>query len=131
MKRTFDRDNRPCSSRRRSRSRWWFLVQVGLAVGILVPALYGFGTKFREMIVLYGRGEEGAFTLMPILNYLLTGLGFLLLFVWAMLHGMFRNIEQPKHDMLANEERLDQEEAEFDERNEPSWAAWNADDVDR
>lgn len=111
------------STRQNRRSRWWFWVQLGLAVGILVPALYGFGAKFREMVILYGRGEEGSFTLMPILNYLMTGLGFLLLFVWAMLHGMFRNIEQPKHDMLANEERLDQEEAEYEAREEAPWSS--------
>lgn len=111
------------SNRQKQRSRGWFWIQLALAVGILVPALYGFGAKFREMVILYGRGEEGSFTLMPILNYLMTGLGFLLLFVWAMLHGMFRNIEQPKHDMLANEERLDREEAEYEAREEAPWSS--------
>jgi len=78
------------------------------AVVILLPALYGFGTKFREMLLLVG-DEDGAFTVVPILNYLLVSAGFLLLFVWAIMHGMFRDIEKPKQEMLANEKRLDEE----------------------
>jgi len=79
-----------------------------LAVVILVPALYGFGTKFRELLLLVG-DSEGAFTIVPILNYLLVSAGFLLLFVWAILHGMFNDLELPKRNMLANEQRLDKE----------------------
>jgi uncharacterized repeat protein (TIGR01451 family) len=47
--------------------------------------------------------EEGAFTVVPILNYLLVSFGFLLLFVWAILHGMFRDIERPKHTSLGSQ----------------------------
>jgi hypothetical protein len=79
----------------------------GLALVILVPALYGFSNKLWEFIVLYGSGEEGSFALMPILNYLIASLGFLLLFCWAVRHGMFHHIEQPKRTMLENEHRLD------------------------
>jgi hypothetical protein len=82
-----------------------------LALVILVPALFGFGTKFKELLVLVG-DEEGAFTVVPVLNYLLVTFGFLLLFGWAVLHGMFRDIEGPKQTMLENEEMLDAEEAE-------------------
>jgi uncharacterized membrane protein len=78
------------------------------AVVILLPALYGFATKFREMLLLVG-DADGAFTVVPILNYLLVSAGFLLLFAWAIMHGMFRDIEKPKQDMLANEQRLDEE----------------------
>src|SRR5262249_28751785 len=60
-----------------------FLVTVALAVVILVPAMWGFGTKFFEFLRLVG-DEEGAFTVVPILNYLLVSFGFLLLFVWAL-----------------------------------------------
>ena len=83
-------------------------VTVILAVIILVPALIGFGVKFREFLHLVG-DEDGSFTIMPILNYLLVSLGFLLLFLWAILHGMFRDIEKPKYQMLANERQLDEE----------------------
>jgi hypothetical protein len=82
-----------------------------LALVILIPALIGFGTKFKELVVL-ADDPEGAFTIVPVLNYLLVTLGFLLLFGWAVLHGMFRNIEEPKYTMLENEERLDEEERE-------------------
>ncbi len=92
------------------RPRPW--VTVVLAVIILVPALIGFGTKFREFLLLVG-DEDGAFTVMPILNYLLVSLGFLVLFLWAILHGMFHDVEKPKILMLLNERRLD-EEAERD-----------------
>jgi nitrogen fixation-related uncharacterized protein len=94
---------------RTGRPRPW--VTAALALLILVPALVGFATKFREFLALV-RFEEGAFTIVPILNYLLVGMGFLLLFLWAMLHGMFRDVERPKFTMLANERRLD---AELDE----------------
>lgn len=79
-----------------------------LALVILLPAMFGFGNKFLEFLLLVG-DPEGAFTVVPILNYLLVSLGFLLLFGWAILHGMFRNIEGPKLTMLANEQRLDEE----------------------
>jgi hypothetical protein len=43
-------------------------------------------------------------------NYLLASLGFFCLFLWAILHGMFRDIEQPKTTMLETERMLDEEE---------------------
>jgi len=117
----------------------WLWLNGCLAVAILVPALYGFGTKFRELVLLYGGYErnlaagrphlnpekrlemqdlqsrqgltdeatEGAFALVPILNYLLVTFGFLLLFVWSVLRGSFRDIERPKYNMLENETILD------------------------
>jgi hypothetical protein len=88
------------------RPRTWLTVV--LALVILLPALFGFGTKFREFLLLVG-DEDGAFTVLPILNYLLVSLGFIGLFLWAVLHGMFRDIEKPKYRMLLNEQRLDAE----------------------
>lgn len=131
--------------------RTWFWLNVFLAVFLLTPAMYGFGTKFHEFLVLYGgylhhqaeghqvmppspgdeppappkkvpaRGvamtdeaTEGAFALMPILNYLIVSLGFMLLFTAAVMRGMFHNIEQPKQDMLIQEELLEEmEQAEL------------------
>jgi uncharacterized membrane protein len=98
---------------RRSLTFWTAL----LAVVILVPALVGFGLKFREFLVL-AADEEGSFTVVPILNYLLVTLGFLFLFGWAILQGMFRDVEKPKHQMLINERRLDEEEALAQEKEE-------------
>lgn len=83
------------------------LLMTILALVILLPALYGFGTKFKELCLLVG-DEDGAFTVVPILNYLLVTLGFLMLFGWALLHGMFRDVERPKITMLDNERKLDE-----------------------
>ena len=78
-----------------------------LAVVILVPSLWGFGSKFLEFISIF-RGEvDGAFAIAPILNYLLASIGFLLLFLWATMNGMFHDIERPKHRMLEIEDQLD------------------------
>lgn len=90
------------SARRRSH------ITLILAILILIPSLWGFGSKFVEFLATY-RGEvDGAFAITPIVNYLLAGMGFLLLFAWGVLNGMFHNIEKPKYTMLENEERLDQ-----------------------
>jgi hypothetical protein len=77
----------------------------------LLPAFLGFGNKFLEFLALVN-DEEGAFTVMPILNYLLASLGFFLLLGWAMLHGMFHDIEKPKYRMLETERQLDLHEEE-------------------
>jgi hypothetical protein len=95
------------------------ITTVILAVFILVPACYGFGRKFIELLALVG-DEEGSFAILPVVNYLLASLGFAMLFVWAMLGGMFRDIEAPKRTMLDNEARLD---AEVQEERE----AWKGD----
>jgi hypothetical protein len=84
-------------------------IMLVMAVGILVPSLYGFGTKFLEFIALYRGDVEGVFAISPILNYLLASTGFLCLFAWAIMHGMFRDIERPKYTMLETEQRLDAE----------------------
>ena len=94
------------SQAKRSNRRMRIVVLL-MAVGILVPSLYGFGTKFLEFVALYRGDVEGAFAVTPILNYLLASTGFLLLFVWAVLNGMFRDVERPKYTMLENEQRLD------------------------
>lgn len=83
-----------------------------LALVILIPSSLGFANKFKEFLLLY-RGEvDGVFAITPIVNYLLASLGFFFLFCWAICHGMFRDIEQPKYVMLENEHRLDVEDGE-------------------
>jgi hypothetical protein len=44
-----------------------------------------------------GRRRGGSFTVVPILNYLLASAAFTV-FGWAVLHGMFRDIERQKYD---------------------------------
>lgn len=93
-----------------ARMTWKRTLLTALAIGIfLVPAFVGFANKFLELLQLAG-DEQGAFAVMPILNYLLASVGFFLLLCWAVGHGMFRDVEQPKHDMLETERRLDEEE---------------------
>jgi len=88
---------------RRTR-RWLGLL---MAAVILVPSMLGFGTKFIELVHVFRGDPSGMFAIAPIINYLLASCGFLMLFAWAAMNGMFRNIEQPKQTMLDNEARLD------------------------
>jgi hypothetical protein len=83
------------------------LVMWSMALAVLLPSLYGFGTKFLELVALSRGDAEGAFALSPIVNYLLASLGFLCLFGWAAMHGMFRDVEAPKYTLLEHEARLD------------------------
>ena len=89
-------------------SRLPSIVTALLAVAILVPSLWGFGTKFYEFVLLARGDVEGVFAVTPVINYLLASLGFLCLFGWAAYNGMFHDIEQPKRTMLENEQRLDE-----------------------
>jgi hypothetical protein len=83
------------------------IVTALLAVAILIPSLWGFGTKFYEFVLLARGDVEGVFAVTPVINYLMASLGFLCLFGWAAYNGMFHDIEQPKRTMLENEQRLD------------------------
>lgn len=85
-------------------ARWLSII---LAVAILLPSMWGFGNKFAEFVALARGDVEGAFAITPVVNYLLASLGFLFLFCWAALNGMFHDIEQPKYDMLETERELD------------------------
>lgn len=93
----------------RQRSIWARLGPLILMLVILVPACIGFSMKFRELVAL-SVDEDGAFAIMPVVTYLVTSVGFLFLLIFAMLRGMFRNIEKPKYDMLERERQLDEEE---------------------
>ena len=84
-------------------------VTMVLALVILIPSLWGFGSKFVEFVALVRGDVDGAFAITPVINYLLASLGFLCLFGWAAAGGMFHDIEEPKYKMLENEERLDRE----------------------
>ncbi|MCE9552307.1 MAG: hypothetical protein K8T91_02890 [Planctomycetes bacterium] len=88
------------------RSRVRQCVMILMAVLILVPSLLGFGTKFVEFIRLVRGDVDGTFAITPVVNYLLASSGFLCLFIWAALGGMFHDIERPKRTMLQNEDRL-------------------------
>jgi hypothetical protein len=95
----------PAAAPRTSRVTYWTTAL--LAVAILVPSLWGFGSKFIEFVTLARGDVEGVFAISPVVNYLLASLGFLFLLGWAAMQGMFRDIEAPKYEMLENERRLD------------------------
>jgi hypothetical protein len=87
--------------------RWQTWVTVLLAVLILIPSGYGFVGKFVELVRLARGQPDGAFAVAPVVNYLLASLGFFCLLLWAAAHGMFRDIERPKYELLAREARLE------------------------
>ena len=84
------------------------------ALVILIPSMLGFIAKFIEFIAVFRGQGEGSFAVTPMVNYLLATTGFFCLFGWALLHGMFREIEAPKQRMLETEEWLDRQETSSD-----------------
>lgn len=99
-------DSVPPAGNARRRS---LIVTALMALIVLVPSLWGFSGKFSEFIALYRGDVDGVFAISPIINYLLASLGFFCLFGWAMLHGMFHDIEGPKVTMLETEDQLDRQ----------------------
>jgi hypothetical protein len=83
------------------------LLRTFFALLVLLPCMYGFCTKFWELVVICQGDMTGAFAIAPIVNYLLASAGFLLLLGWAAANGMFRDIERPKQTMLEHERWLD------------------------
>ncbi len=81
-----------------------------IAVGIIVPAGYGFVDKFVQFVRTLDSEQGGHFTIIPIANYLLVTAGFVCLLIWAVTRGMFRDIEGPKYTMLEREAELDRRE---------------------
>jgi nitrogen fixation-related uncharacterized protein len=88
------------------------MVTLAFAVIILVPSMLGFGAKFLEFIHTFRDESDGAFAITPMVNYLLASLGFLCMLVWAILNGMFRDLERPKETMLEQERQLDRMSAQ-------------------
>jgi len=89
---------------------WEVRITILLAILILIPSGYGFVGKFVELIHVFRGDPSGAFAVAPIANYLLASLGFFCLLVWAIQHGMFRDSESPKHQMLENEALLEHDQ---------------------
>lgn len=81
-----------------------------MAFGILIPGAYGFIEKLIQFIRTLNTDEGAGFTIVPISNYLLIAAGMACLLVWAVAHGMFRDIEEPKYKMLEREAELDRAE---------------------
>ncbi len=74
---------------------------------ILIPGAYGFIEKLVQFIRALSIDRGVDFTLVPVSNYLFVAAGMACMLVWATLHGMFRDVEGPKFDMLEREQELD------------------------
>ena len=83
------------------------IVTIIFAIAVLVPSLYGFSGKFIEFVNVFRGESDGVFALTPVVNYLLATLGFFCLFAWALMQGMFSDIERPKQTFLDTEDWLD------------------------
>lgn len=83
------------------------LITALMFIPVLFIAGFFFAIKFYELILVAKSDPDGAFAVTPIVNYLLAGLGFLCMLLWATANGMFHDIERPKWTMLETEERLD------------------------
>ncbi|MCA9167985.1 MAG: hypothetical protein KDB23_09970 [Planctomycetales bacterium] len=84
------------------------LITIFFAAIVLPISMYGFVSKFRELIHTFqSEGTEGAFAVTPMVNYLCSSMGFFFMLMWAVYNGMFRDIEAPKETMLDQERQLD------------------------
>jgi len=81
-----------------------------IAAVILIPGAYGFTEKLIQFFRTLGTDRGADFTLVPISNYLFVAVGMACMLIWAILHGMFRDIEAPKYDMLEREATLERGE---------------------
>jgi hypothetical protein len=86
-----------------------------LAVVILAPCLFGFWIRLSEFIATARQDSLGAFAIVPIFNYLLATCGFVLMMIWAVLNGMFKDVEAPKFDLLRRERMLDESDDDQDD----------------
>jgi nitrogen fixation-related uncharacterized protein len=75
---------------------------------ILGPCLFTFFAKLEMLIDVFRGDPEWAFAVSPVVNYILASAGFVCLFFWAVKNGMFRDMEQPKLQLLENEAMLDE-----------------------
>ncbi|MCP3916483.1 MAG: hypothetical protein GY711_13075 [bacterium] len=72
---------------------WFFFVIVFSAGTLFFYKLYTFLSTIKN-------DEMAGFAFDPIVIYGCVALGFLCLLGWAYLSGQFRNVEQPKYEML-------------------------------
>lgn len=92
---------------RAGRPRRGGVVLALMALVFVAPAGVAFVNKFLHFYRTIHTDEMGQSALVPMLNYLAVAAGFTCLFVWALLRGMFRDVEAPKYTMLENEAKLD------------------------
>lgn len=92
------------------------------AAALVTLVVLGAGGAFLYKMVQFARtvaqADIAGFAVIPITAYVLVGIGFTCLFVWALLRGEFNNIEKVKYDILEREEALERAEAGESARDE-------------
>ena len=58
--------------------------------------------KLSAFMKTIKRDELAGFAFDPIVIYAVVAMGFLCMLAWAFLSGQFKNVEQPKYDMIAD-----------------------------
>lgn len=81
----------------------FFAIAVTIAGCMFCYKLFAFLTTIRK-------DELAGFAFDPIIIYGVVAAGFLFMLAWAFFSGQFRNVEQPKHDMLRRWQEQEREE---------------------
>lgn len=74
---------------------------------MLLVAGSGFLMKLIEFATVMLSDEPMQFAFLPVVTYLMVAAGYACLFIWAYLSGQFKDIEGPKHRMLAMQDEID------------------------
>lgn len=91
----------PSSPRSVNRFVWVFCIVMLLVAGS------GFLMKLIEFATVMLSDEPMQFAFLPVVTYLMVAAGYACLFIWAYLSGQFKDIEGPKHRMLAMQDEID------------------------
>lgn len=87
-------------------------IHLGFVIIVLIAGI-AFFFKLHEFMTTIKRDELAGFAFDPIMTYGFVAVGFLFLLAWAYLTGQFRDIEQPKYDMLERFDRQERQEARY------------------
>lgn len=82
-----------------------------LALGVMVIAGAAFANKMLEFVLTMAGDEVAGFGAVAVVTYLAGMLPLLLLTLWAVFTGRFRDIERPATRMLELDREIDREEA--------------------
>ena len=77
-----------------------------MILGVFCSAV-AFVYKITEFILTLQDNEVKGFADVPVTIYFCVAGGWLLLLVWCFVSGQFKNVEQPKYDMLEMEEEYE------------------------
>jgi len=83
----------------------WFFFTFVFSAGTL------FFYKVYTMLATVHQHELVGFAFDPLIVYACVAMGFFCMLVWAYLSGQFRDVEQPKYEMLERWERQEKQDA--------------------